>query len=328
MIQFKDVQCNLRLHKLAKLTMRKPAAVALLIASMGSSAAANSFEARPPEFTFRGYIGTTDRVTDRSNDTAATELLTGPILEIDGRYEWRNEAGHRIIVTPFLITKLFPDDSDVDELRLGVFGEYRFNSSMFERTQYRFRAGIETSNDFSVERFRRYSLRASVNIRDAQRRSSTFSLRYRYRDQNEEDTFDGFDQHEYLGSLRYAWSPGIDGFELMAITPYFDIRDADATKFSYNEFGVQLQARYRLADDLTVTGRARAFVRDYKDNFSNAFDFERSDDRWALEVELRKTIKEGGAFFGAIGWEDNQSNVPVRDFSGVTVRVGFEITLP
>ncbi|GGX51131.1 hypothetical protein GCM10007385_19630 [Tateyamaria omphalii] len=298
------------------------------MASTSGPALANTFEARPPEFTLRGYIGTTDRVTDRGNDTVATELLIGPILEINGRYEWRNDAGDRIIVTPFLTTKLFPDDSDVDELRLGVFGEYRFNSSMFERTQYRLQAGLETSNDFSNERFRRYSLRASVNIRDEQRRSSTFSLRYRYRDQNEENTFDGFDQHEYLGSLRYSWSPNIDGLELIAVTPYFDIRDADAAKFSYNEFGVRFQARYRLADDLTLTGRAKAFVRDYKDSFSNAFDFERSDDRWALEVELRKTTRNGGALFGAIGWEDNQSNVPVRDFSGVTVRVGYEITLP
>lgn len=295
---------------------------------LGSPAVADTFEAREPEFTVRGYLGTTDRVTDQGNNPVATEILVGPVLEVDGRYEWRNAGGDQLFLEPVLTTKLFSSDRDVDELLLGLFGEYRFRASQFERTQFRLRAGIERSSSLPDERFTRYSLRGSVNVRHENRQSSTFSLRYRYRDQNEAATFDGFDQNEFLGSLRHAWSLEGGALELIAITPYFDIRDAEDRRFSYDEFGVRVQARYRLADDLTLTGRARAFVRDYKDNFSPDFDFERSDDRVSFGVELRKSFDTGGAVFGAIGWDDNRSNVSVRDFSGVTFRIGFEMVLP
>ncbi|MBY5933247.1 DUF560 domain-containing protein [Tateyamaria omphalii] len=306
---------------------RFPACIALPLTMIGQFAEADPFEARDPSWVARGYIDTTDRIVDQGNSSVASELLYGPILELNGRYEWRNDRGGRIFVDPLAVTRLFPDDSDVNDLRVGLFGEYRFRPDQSENTEFRLRTGVERTTSFPDERFRRYTLQGAVNVRHDRRQTSTFTLRYRYRDQNEEATFDGFDQDEYLGSWRRTWQPEGSAIELIALTPYFDIRDADARKFSYDEVGIRLQARYRVSEDVTLTGRARMFKRDYKDSFSNAFDFERSDDRFGVELEWRKTYPAGRALFGAIGWEENRSNVPVRAFSGVTVRFGFEITL-
>jgi len=127
---------------------------------------------------------------------------------------------------------------------------------------------------------------------------------------------------------RYAWSFRDQPLSQIAFTPFIDVRDADANNFDYTEVGARLQARYKLGDDFNLIGRARLYARNYEDDFSDVFPEPREDRRVTVEAELRKGFGEGRVVFGAIGWDDNRSNIAVRDFDGVTFRAGFEFTLP
>lgn len=291
---------------------------------MYAASGAYAFELQETRFGVSGSYGTTPRVSDQSDDGAQTDLVEGPTLSFGGRFEWRNDMGDQIFLDPRVTTRSVPGDDELNDYTLSVFAEYRRNLANLDRTQLRLRYGFEHNNRFSEARFNRITAQAALNVRHENRRSTTYTFRYRYRNQNEGNSFDGFDQNEYFGGIRYAWSFRDRALEQVAATPYFDIRDADGENFSYTELGVRLQARYRLADDLTLTARARGYIRDNDAIFSAAFPVERSDRRTAIELELRKTLRNDAEIFGSVGWDNNNSNIPVRDFSGLTYRIGFE----
>jgi len=297
---------------------------ALLVALASGQACANGFEAIEPSLSIRGEIGTSAQVSDESSNVAASELLIGPTLNVQGRYRWRNESGDELILEPGLTAMSFPSDSELNDFDLSLFGEYRFNLEQLERTQMRLRFGVDRNSRFSAERFRRYTAQAALNVRWDGGRSTTYRLRYRYRDQNEASSFDGFDQHEFLGSARLAWFTRDRPLELLAVTPFFDIRDADARNFDSTQVGGRIQARYRLVDDLTLTARGSASYSDFGDEFSTVFPVEREDQRTSVSLELRKEVGKRGALFGSVGYDRNNSNIPVRDFSGATFNLGFE----
>lgn len=298
--------------------------LALVCAASGATA----FEFQDARYSILGLYGTTARVSDQSSNVAQTELVDGPTVTLGARYTWRNEAGDRIFLDPSLTVRSVPGNGILDDYTAALFGEYRRDLAQFERTQLRLRFGVEHNNRFSEARFNRFTAQAAVNIRHENRRTTTYTLRYRYRNQNEGNSFAGFDQNEYAGNIRYAWSFRDRALEQLAVTPFFDIRDADADNFSSTQVGIRVQGRVRLADDLTLTGRANAFVRNFDDVFSPVFPVARRDRRTSAELELRKTFQNDAAIFGAIGLDNNNSNIPTRDFSGVTFRVGFELTLP
>jgi hypothetical protein len=111
-------------------------------------------------------------------------------------------------------------------------------------------------------------------------------------------------------------------------TFYGDFRDAEANRFDYNEIGARLQVRYEPRDKWRITGRLKAYARDYKGSFSTDFYFARSDRRLAVEVDVRYQIDDNAHVFGAFGWEVNRSNIAIRDFSGPTFRLGVSVTFP
>lgn len=302
----------------------KSSLAALLIALGSAPATADGLELIGSGISLRAEVGTSAEVSDESSDIAATDLLTGTTLNIQGLYRWRNALGHEIRLEPGLTTTFFPSDSDLDDFDVSLFGEYRFDLAQLDRTQLRLRFGVDRNARFTAERFRRYTAQAALNIRRDGGQSMTYTLRYRHRDQNEATSFDGFDQDEFAGNARFARFSRDRTLELLAVTPFFDIRDADAANFDFKEVGARIQARYRLADDLTLTARGRASYREFGDDFSAVFPIEREDRRTSADLELRKDIGERGAVFGSIGYDRNNSNVPVRDFSGATFRLGFE----
>lgn len=296
-----------------------------LIAAVCQPAIAQGFEYQGSDVRLRASIDTLARVTDQSSDVAQLEQFSVPTVSIVGTFRWRNENRDQFTLQPGIVIQSFAGEDELDNLTASVFGTYRRNLESIERGQLRLRFGVERNNRFPDERFVRYTAQGALNIRQDGGRSATYTLRYRYRDQNEGNSFDGFDQNEYLASVRYAWSYRDQPLELFAVTPFIDIRDAEADNFDSTQIGVRVQARYRLDDDLTVTLRARASARDFDGVFSPAFPVAREDRRFAVEAELRKEIGENSTLFGAIGYEDNNSNIAVRDFSGATFRIGYEV---
>jgi len=278
---------------------------------------------KKPLLSFSSYIGNSDEVTSRSDRSFATELLTGLHTKASARFEWRGNDGDRFYLIPTLGTSLYSSNKNLDEATFGVFGEYRHNLKTNKAIQLRFRGGLEHSNNLFESKFNRLTLQSTTSVKYNKRQSTQFTLRYRYRDQNDAQTFSGFDQNELMASLRHAWRPNKSKITLITTTLYGDIRRAEAERFSYNEIGARFQTRYIPRENWTITGRLKAYARDYQDTFSSTFSLDRSDRRVTAEIEAKYKLKSGHSIFGSIGWDQNNSNVRIRDFSGLLFKVGY-----
>jgi len=93
----------------------KSSLAALLIALGSAPATADGLELIGSGISLRAEVGTSAEVSDESSDIAATDLLTGTTLNIQGLYRWRNALGHEIRLEPGLTTTFFPSDSDLDD---------------------------------------------------------------------------------------------------------------------------------------------------------------------------------------------------------------------
>lgn len=300
----------------------------LLITASSQTAKAQGYQYEGSEVVIGTEIDTVAQVTDQSSDVAQLQQFTVPTFSVSGNFRWRNERGDVISIEPGYSARTFSGETTLDDNTVSLFGNGTYNLPNSDRAQLRFRAGIERNARFPDERFVRYTAQAALNMRQDGGRSTTYTLRYRYRDQNEGNSFEGFDQSQYLASVRYSWFSRERPIELFAVTPFIDVRDADADNFDSTAIGVRTQARYRVEDDLAVTLRANVLARDFDSDFSQAFPVAREDRRFSVEAEIRKDLSNNGSLFGAIGYETNNSNIEVRDYDGATFRLGYEITIP
>jgi len=99
----------------------KSSLAALLIALGSAPATADGLELIGSGISLRAEVGTSAEVSDESSDIAATDLLTGTTLNIQGLYRWRNALGHEIRLEPGLTTTFFPSDSDLDDFDVSSF---------------------------------------------------------------------------------------------------------------------------------------------------------------------------------------------------------------
>ncbi|WP_179378204.1 hypothetical protein [Jannaschia marina] len=297
-----------------------------MAALLAQQAGAQGFVAGDPTYAFTMEARTEDEVVEGPGGLFRTERLGAVEARLSARYRWRDDAGREIFVDPFVTATGFPSERDLDELTVGVFAEYRTDLPGQERLQLRLRGGVEHKTAFFDSVFNRITLQAVLNLRQDGGRSTQFGLRYRYRDQNDAETFAGFDQHEYLLSLRHAWRPERGPFDQIAATVYAEFRRAEADRFGYDELGLRLQGRYDSSDDWRITARLAAFARDYGGPFSATYPFARQDRRLQGEIEARRDLGNGRSVFGAIGLERNGSNIPIRRYSGATLRLGYAIS--
>ncbi len=166
---------------------------------------------------------------------------------------------------------------------------------------------------------------AQLIVRHGGGHTSVARFRYGYRNQTEE-RFTGFDQDELLGEVRHTWrKPGSDT-SINVAAFVLDI-DADDDRFSYQGFGLRAIARAPLGNEVLGFARASYITRDFEDPFSQQFPVSRDDDVWRISGGVERPIFGNIIGFGEIGYIDNASNIPTRDFSGVVGRAGIRIVL-
>jgi len=155
--------------------------------------------------------------------------------------------------------------------------------------------------------------------------TSVARFRYGYRNQSEE-RFSGFDQDELLGEVRHTWrKPGSDT-SINVAAFVLDI-DAEDDRFSYQGFGLRAIARAALGNQVLGFARISYVTRDFEDPFGQQFPIAREDDVVRVSGGIERPIFGQVRGFGEIGYIDNSSNIPTRDFSGVVGRAGFRVVL-
>jgi len=155
--------------------------------------------------------------------------------------------------------------------------------------------------------------------------TSVARFRYGHRNQTEE-RFTGFDQDELLGEVRHTWRrPGTD--TSVNVAAYVLDIDAEDDRFSYQGFGLRAIARTSLGGGVLGFARASYVTRDFEDTFSQQFPIARDDDVIRISGGIERQVFGNIRAFGEVGYIDNSSNIPTRDFSGVLGRAGFRVVL-
>lgn len=280
------------------------------------SALAQEFTQRDPVFTFSTGIETTPKLVDSPDDGLIMQHVHRLTTEAEAHFEWRDDAGRKLIVRPFLQKNHYA--AVEDELQFGLFAEFRHPVFQDQKSELRWRGGAEHSHDV----FTRTTLQATLNTRHDTVHSSQATLRYRYRNQDDARTFSGFDQHEIYASFQQTYFPELADVKRISGTFYGDLRQAAEAQFDYTEFGARMTIRFAASEEWDVTAKARGFIRDYRSK-SSGTGVARRDERIALAIEAKYDLGDMQNLLGGIGWEANQSSLSTRTFSGPVVRIEY-----
>ncbi len=285
---------------------------------MAPSAMAQEFKLRDPVYTLSTTLDTVSKLLEDPTDALVAQHVTRLTTEAKARFEWRDDVGRKLMIDPFL--RKYHYSSVEDELQFGVFAEFRHPVSQEDKSELRWRGGIEHAQDV----FTRTTLQALINTRHSKSHSSQAMLRYRYRDQDDAQTFSGFDQHEMYASFQQTHVPDVGDIKRINGVIYGDFRQAAAPQFDYAELGARMTIRFEPRDGWDLTAKASGFIREYRSDFSGAGSARR-DERFKVGLESKYDLGGRQTLSGAFGWETNRSNLAGRTFSGPVVRIDYTI---
>lgn len=239
-------------------------------------------------------------------------------------YEYVRDNGDVLLLDGGIGLDFYPADSDGDRFELGLGAEYRHDLDPEKRWQVRAIGQGSYVRDRYQSVFTRLRIGGALRFKHRAENVSWGRVRVGYRDQNDA-TFEGFDQKELTVDLGHDWRPFKDRTFLNA-TAYADFRAAEADRFSYSEYGVRLLARHPVSDNVDVSARLLAYSRDYDDIFAPSVPVQRSDRRVRATVQADRLLNDTASVFVYGGWDRNDSNVAARAYEGWIFGLGLNLT--
>ena len=134
----------------------------------------------------------------------------------------------------------------------------------------------------------------------------------------------GLDQSHWRAGVERHWYSE-DRRNGVRLDLYYKTSDADADRFSNEEWRVRARVWRALGTDLTGHVQLERVERDYDGAFSVAEPFARSDARWELVAGAERPVSDRVSIYGEAGHVDNDSNIASRTYSGAVFRIGFRI---
>jgi len=172
--------------------------------------------------------------------------------------------------------------------------------------------------------FTRGRIGAALRFRHRPENVSWGRVRIGYREQNDA-TFEGFDQSEFRTEIGHDWRPFKDRTFLNA-TLFGERRDADADRFSYTEYGVRFLVRRPVSDAVELSSRLLAYDRSYDDEFSSTFPIRRQDRRIRATLQADHALTDTASVFAYGGWDNNASNISARAYEGLIFGFGVRVS--
>lgn len=186
-------------------------------------------------------------------------------------------------------------------------------------TQLRLGAQARHASGPDGEVFSRLRLSTALRFAPAPRQTVQLRARIGYREQNDLNTFQGYDQREYLFDAMHMWGSK-DWSRRGTTTLYAERRDAEAAKFSYNEFGLRLAYNQRLDPDTNLLAKMTLFARDYDAGG-------RYDERFQVRLGIEKGLAEQLDMEAYLGYETNNSTNGQKSYNGGLLGVMFSVPL-
>ncbi len=236
--------------------------------------------------------------------TGRYDLVSGAALTFGADYQL---TGH-------------PQTSTRTEHRIGLDIDYAL--SFGEANAWRMRIFAEADFAQNSRRwiFHRERIGAKLQYRDSGG-ITIGTLRFGMRQQNE-NTFEGFDQAEYLADVTRIIRP-FGGDTTVVGSAYAEFRRADADQYSYDEWGLRGSIRVPMMTETDVIARVLAYERSFDGVFSATLPVTRTDSRLKATFEIEHQFSdqlEGQVY---VGYDQNRSNVGVRAYDGAIVGVNF-----
>jgi hypothetical protein len=238
-------------------------------------------------------------------------------------YTKKRDRGDQFILEQGIKVELYPEVEQFDRYRLRTRGEYWTYLDDDRSLQLRLQAENTYVRDRWQATFNRFWVGTQLRYRHGPENTTYANVRYGYRDQNEE-TFKGFDQSEFLMWIGHDWRPFRDRL-LFSATAYADFHDAEFERFSYEQYGARLRVRYPVTENLELTARADIYTRGYNDVFSALIPIVRGDNRLYATLQADYRLTDNAVAFGYVGWDGNSSSIDLRGYSGMVFGLGITV---
>ena len=134
----------------------------------------------------------------------------------------------------------------------------------------------------------------------------------------------GLDQSQWRAGLERHWFSE-DRREGVRVDLYYKTSDADADRFSHDEWRARARAWTPLGETVTGHVQLELMERDYDAAFSVSEPFARSDTRWEIVAGAERPVSDRVSLYGEAGYVDNDSNIASRTYSGAVFRIGFRV---
>ena len=213
------------------------------------------------------------------------------------------------------------DVTDIDETDTDLFAKLTYQRNFGEGNawQYRIIGDIDRSFSDGTWNFQRERLAFRLQKRHSPEHTTSGRIRIGYRNQNEA-TFDGFDQTEVLAEVTHLWRPNRDRLAVSG-TVYVEQRRADFDRFSYDEAGLRLLFRQPLSEATEITARASYYERNFLDGFSASDPTLREDERFRVSIEVNHAFTDHLSGKVWMGLDENSSTISDRAFEGSTIGI-------
>jgi len=218
------------------------------------------------------------------------------------------ESGHIINLALGPSLEVYPENDDAN--RYFFDAEAMYIVPLMQGMLRQFRIGPRFTYAHNDENwvYGRGRVEAALRFQPAPRNTVQLRTRVGYREQNDEDTFVGYDQGEYLFDMTHNWRSQDSVWKYTSMI-YYEHREAESDSYTYDEGGVRLIGRYKFSPVTDLVGRTNAFVRNYADGI-------REDQRLrgTLGVDWDLGDETIVGVFG--GYQRNWSTVPEKDYGG------------
>jgi hypothetical protein len=208
----------------------------------------------------------------------------------------------------------YPETDDATEYEGGVTAELEKTFGTDAAWRYRLTAEVDRLIEGGDWTFNRVRIGQQLRYRHDKTHMTTAKLRLGRLNQNEA-TFYGYDQTEYLFELGHNWRPWGDQRSING-TIFAEARRADLKRLSYDELGMRLSFRSPINDTSHYITRLSAFSRSYG---TEEGIFAREDRHLKATLGIVHILSDAVQTEVYAGWDRNNSTIADRGYQGPIV---------
>ncbi len=261
------------------------------------------------------------------DDVKASGLAVGVFADASLIYDQRLRKKDFVKVKSNLRKDIYPDRSGLDTIHYR--GELQYRRQLSKKCSCWLQATMrydqkKRDGEFL---FRREAAQVKLWRRHNKQHNGFIQLGASNLDYNDA-RLAGFDQRRYRIDVGHQWRPADSRLRLNGVI-FAEHSDADAARFDFQSLGAQLRAERQFASSATKMHVALFWrERRYEGVFSRDFPMSRSDRALRASVGLSHPVRKRLTVTGALGWEQNRSNIPIRRHQGLTFRITLSAKLP